>query len=479
MLALSEILSGTTILRTGGDPDILSIHVEPRQLAERDLYFKLRSQHVRISAADAIRQGTRYIVLESGDEEEATLPANAPYAVVDNVNRAFARACSRLFGDAHRQLTIIGVTGAKGKTTVCHLIEAALRGCGIRTGLISSLVFRLPEAERPSAIAIADSFSLHSFLATLRRMGGTHAVLELPSAAIAEERLFGLQFSALAFTNAGTDDSGAHMAVNRSLFADPAFHQSPAALCAFNSDDAAARELAGASPGRVVTFGFGAADVRPEHYSSDRAGISVRLNGREQRFPLIGRPNAMNVLAAAAVVGGIAQTEDAVLQLQTIRPLPGRMERLPAQGDVDVYLDQAYTPGDIEVALAAVKEFAGPRRIVCVASSAGGSDRRQRALRARAAVNASDLCILTSDDPGDEHPSSIVMDMVKGAGLAPSGRVRTIIDRRTAIAVAIREAAPDGIVVLLGKRVTGTEQRNDDRRVATDVLHETARARPS
>jgi UDP-N-acetylmuramoyl-L-alanyl-D-glutamate--2,6-diaminopimelate ligase len=479
MLTLSELLSGTTILRTGGDPDILSIHVELRQIAERDLYFKLRSHHVRISAADAIRQGARYVVLETGDEEEPTLPPSLPYAVVDNVNRAFACTCSRLFGEAHRQLTIIGVTGARGKTTVCHLIEAALRASGVRTGLISSLVFRLPESELPAAISISDSLSLHGFLAALLRMGGTHAVLELPSAAIAEERIFGLQFGALAFTNAGTGDRDDHQAVNRRLFTDPAFHQPSTTLCAFNRDDATGRELASASPGRVVTFGFGAAEVTPEHYSCDRAGISVRLNGRDLRFPLIGRPNVMNVLAAAAVVGGITQKEDAVLLLQTMRPLPGRMERLPAAADVDVYLDQAYTPGDIEVSLAAVREFAGPRRIVCVAGSAGGSDRRQRALRARAALNASDLCILTSDDPGDEHPTSIVMDMVKGAGHVAPGRLRTIIDRSTAIAVAIREALPDGIVVLMGKRVTGTELRNGDRRVAIDVLNEIARVRPS
>jgi len=167
MRRLSELLADTTILRAGGDSDILAIPVEPRQLAQRELFFKLRSRHVRISAKDAIRQGARYVVLEAGDDEEATLPPDIPYLVVDDVNRAFARSCARIFDDAHRQLTLIGVTGAKGKTTVCHLIDAGLRATGIRTGLMSSLVFRLPESQRPAAISIPESAVMSDFLVSL------------------------------------------------------------------------------------------------------------------------------------------------------------------------------------------------------------------------------------------------------------------------------------------------------------------------
>jgi len=473
MRRLSELLADTTILRAGGDSDILAIPVEPRQLAQRELFFKLRSRHVRISAKDAIRQGARYVVLEAGDDEEATLPPDIPYLVVDDVNRAFARSCARIFDDAHRQLTLIGVTGAKGKTTVCHLIDAGLRATGIRTGLMSSLVFRLPESQRPAAISIPDALSLHGFLAALLRMGGTHAILEIPLASIAEERLFGLQFGALVFTNAGMADSDV-LDVNRRLFTDPQFHRSSSTIAVFNADDPASSDLAGASPGRVVTFGLGPADVTPERHSPDCAGTSMRLYGRDLRFSLIGRPNTMNILAAAAVVRGITQTDEGVLQLQTVAPLPGRMERLSSSATVDVYLDQAYTPTDVALSLAAVREIAGRRRVICIVSSGGGSESRHRALRARAAASACDFCFLTAEDPGEEHPASIVMDMVKGLTPAMTGRVRTIIDRSTAIVAAIHEALPDGIVVILGKRVTGIELRNGDSQLATKTLREVA-----
>lgn len=473
MRRLSELLADTTILRAGGDSDLRAISIGPRQLAQRDFFFKLRSHHVRISAKDAIRQGARYVVLEAGDDEEATLPRGIPYLVVDDVNRAFALTCSRIFDDAHRQLTLIGVTGAKGKTTVCHLIDAGLRATGCRTGLMSSVVFRLPESQSPAAISIPDALSLHSFLASLLRMGGTHAVLELPLTSIAEGRLFGLQFGALVFTNAGTADPDV-LDVNRRLFTDPQFHRSSSTIAVFNADDPASSDLARASPGRVVTFGMGPADVTPELHSLDCRATKMRLDGHDLQFSLIGRPNTMNILAAAAVVRGITETDEGVFQLQTVAPLPGRMERLSSSGAVDVYLDQAYTPADIALSLATVREIAGRRRVICIVSSAGGSESRQRALRARAAANACDLCFLTTDDPGEEHPASIVMDMVKGLGPAASTRVRTIIDRNTAIVAAIHEALPNGIVVILGKRVTGMELRNGDRQLATKTLREVA-----
>ncbi|MEA2417194.1 MAG: UDP-N-acetylmuramoyl-L-alanyl-D-glutamate--2,6-diaminopimelate ligase [Thermoanaerobaculia bacterium] len=468
-LPLGELLEGTKILRTGGEPDILAVRIERRQIAQGDVFFKLRSSRLRLSAADAIRRGAACVVLEAGDEEEAILPPDFPYAVVDDVNGAYARTCSRLF-EAHRQLTLIGVTGAKGKTTVCHLIDAALRASGIRTGLVSSLVFRLPDSERPTAAWAPDTLTIHGFLAALREQGGTHAVIELASIGIAEDRLYGLQFDALAFTNHDADD--AHMAVNRRLFTDRGFYKSSMTLCAFNSDDPAGRELAKSSPGRVVTFGFGAADVTPERYASDRAGISMRLNGHDLRFPLIGRRNAENVLAAAAIIAGILPSEGAAVHLQIVQPLPGRLERLPAPAGIDVYLDQPYMPANIEASLAAVREFAGSRRIVCVIGCAGGVDRALRPLRATAAVNAADFCILTMDDPRDEHPGSIVMDMLKGLRDAAPDRWKTILHRPTAIAVAIREASPDGIVVLMGRRANGAELRSNDRHLAMDVLHE-------
>jgi predicted nucleotidyltransferase len=151
--------------------------------------------------------------------------------------------------------------------------------------------------------------------------------------------------------------------------------------------------------------------------------------------------------------------------------LAGRLEKLRTPIRVDVYLDSADTPENIALSLGTVRELAGSRRVVSVIGCDRRSDREQRPAIARAALNASDLCILTSGGPGPDHPASGVMDMLRGVPHAPPERLKTIIDRPTAIHAAIREALPEGIVVLMGKRIQDTSQWHEDRRVATEVLH--------
>jgi UDP-N-acetylmuramoyl-L-alanyl-D-glutamate--2,6-diaminopimelate ligase len=487
MWSLERLLGDTGIVRTGGGMDIGSMPLHPRQLRDGNVFFKLRSPQFRRSVAEAIRGGAKFVVLESGDREEGTVPAGVPFLIVDNVNRAYARVCSRLFGEAHQGLSLIGVTGTKGKTTVCHLVEGALRACGVRVGLVSSLVRRLPEAEQPAPNTTPDPLSLHSFLADLRRHGGTHAVIEVSSIGIAEERIFGLRFDALAFTNLGSDHleyhggRDAYIAVKRRIFTDSAFHRSASTLCAFNADDPVCREAAKSSSGRVVTFGFAAADVTPEDYRSSADGITLRLNGHELKSPLFGRHNASNLLAAAVIVGDVMRSDDAFLQLRNVTTLPGRLERLTTTAAVDVYVDYAHTPESVRAALAAVREISAGRRIVSLVGCSGNSDRAKRPLMARAAIEGSDFCVFTSDNPGNEHPASIVMEMLRGAG-GTGGRMKTVLDRNAAIASAIREALPDGIVVLMGKgveksqRIAGVNVPHSDHATAARVLSEVSRS---
>jgi UDP-N-acetylmuramoyl-L-alanyl-D-glutamate--2,6-diaminopimelate ligase len=484
MLSLERLLAGTGIVGTGGGMDLGSMLLQPRQLQSGNFFFKLRSPQFRRSAAEAVGRGAKGVVLEAGDPEEANVPSGVPYVIVDDVNRAFARVCSRLFGDAHEGLVLIGITGTKGKTTVCHLVDGALRACGLRVGLLSSLVRRLPDLECAAPNTTPDALSLHSFLADLRRRGGTHAVIEVSSIGIAEERIFGLRFDALALTNLGSDHleyhggREAYIAVKRRLFIEPAFHRSASTLCAFNADDPICREIAKSSLGRVMTFGFAAADVTPEDYQSSIDGITLRLNGHELKSPLFGRHNASNLLAAATIVRDVMQSESAFRQLQNVTALPGRMERLTTTAGVDVYVDYAHTPESVRAALDAVREIAAGRRIVSLVGCSGNSDRAKRPLMARAAMEGSDLCIFTSDNPGDEHPASIVMDMLRGTAGAAEGRVKTVLDRSLAIAHAIREALPDGIVVLMGKgvekfqRIAGASIPHSDHEAAARVLRE-------
>lgn len=470
-----------------GNPaaDAGSLAFLPSKVRPDTLFFKCRYHGLEVTAAEAIAKGARYVVLQEGDAEEQTLPPDVTRTIVRDVNRTFAVACGRFFLQAHRNLTIIGVTGTKGKTTVCHLLDAALRQAGLKTGLVTSLIRRLPKGEFQATNTTPTPFGLHRFLRRAHRQGVTHVVLEVSSIAIAESRVHGLRFAALAFTNLGSDHieyhggRDAYLDTKQQLFSDPSMHASRDTLCVINTDDQDGRAVRDAAVGRVVTFGLRDADLVPESWSCDASGMRLRIEGHETHLPLFGEHNVYNTLAAIAlardVLGSTATAMDA---MRYAAPLPGRLERVPTALGVDVYIDYAHTPESVEAALRAVAGISGTRKRIAVVGCSANSDRGKRPLVARAAAAGADICILTSDNPDFEEPELIVREMLAGLDRATesSGRVHTIIDRAQAIAAAIDLAMPDGTVIVMGKGseraqfVRGQRLPYNDLEVAADVL---------
>jgi UDP-N-acetylmuramoyl-L-alanyl-D-glutamate--2,6-diaminopimelate ligase len=398
-------------------------------------------------------------VVEDGDPEEATLSPDIPRTIVRNVNRAYATACANFTGNAHRELTLIGVTGTKGKTTTCHLVDAALRRAGIRTALCSSLVLRLPDAARAAVNTTPEPLLLHTFFAEALRQKASHVIMEVSSIGIAEERIHGLRFHSVAFTNLGSDHlqyHGGHdkyVAAKRRLLCDASFHVSPSTLCVINGDDPVGQELARSTPARVQSFGLHAGDLFPEAYSCDESGIRLQINGLDLQLPLLGEHNVHNALAAIALTANVLGSLPATIEaISAVKPIPGRLERIPTTLGVQVYVDYAHTPESVKAVLETIAAFSGERKRVALVGCSGNSDHMKRPQMARAAAANSDICILTSDNPNHEHPASIIRDML--AGLRPDEKcaeLRSIVDRQAAISKAIELALPEGVVVLLGK----------------------------
>ncbi len=484
-MKLEDVLAGVDVVRESDlSIDVSSIAILPERVRPGSIFVKCSSPTLRTTAAAAVKNGARLVVLEEEDHEEETLPQDVARIVVRNANRAYAAACANFTGNAHRNLTLIGVTGTKGKTTTCHLIEAALRAAGLRTALSNSLVMKLPDGFQPAVNTTPEPLLLHSFLAEARHQAVTHAIMEVSSIGIAEERIHGLRFAAVAFTNLGSDHLEYHrgrdnyIAMKQRLICDPVFHASPSTLCAINGDDPVGRRFESCAPGRVQTFGLRDADLTPQQYSCDESGLTMRIGGRDLRLPLLGEYNVRNVLAALTVTADVLGSLPAAIDaMAAAKPIPGRLERVPTALGVSVYVDYAHTPESVEAVLQTISAIAGDRRLVAVVGCSGNSDRRKRPLMARAAAAGSDMCILTSDNPNHEHPAAIIRDMIAGLGPGDQrGEVRTIVDRPTAIAKAIELALPGGVVVLLGKGseqfqlIDGRRIPHSDRGVAARIL---------
>jgi UDP-N-acetylmuramoyl-L-alanyl-D-glutamate--2,6-diaminopimelate ligase len=305
----------------------------------------------------------------------------------------------------------------------------------------------------------------------MRRGGITHAVMEVSSIALTQERAAALRFDAAVFTNLTLDhldfhgDMAAYEAAKRRLFLELLPGGKPDPVAVVNVDDAAGARLAASVRTRCVTFGrTSAAEVRPEDVEGTLAGTrgTLVLGGRRLPFTsaLVGAPHVENIAAAAATAWALGVDDEAIAAgIAATAPPPGRVERLAGPG-FTVVVDYAHTPDALERLLDAMRPLT-PGALITVFGCGGDRDRRKRPVMGEAAARRSDVVILTSDNPRTEDPAGILADVEPGirkGGLAPlagstaAGRgYRVEPDRPRAIDLAIDLARPGDLVVVAGK----------------------------
>lgn len=488
-MRLNQLLEGVDVVRPlHADPDIQRVARAAEGITPESLFAACRFG----AAPDpgelrrVVRMGAPALLVD--EQTSQTLDRDAPAIVVRGINRAYATVCANLFGNAHRRLRLYGVTGTKGKTTTCHLVESIFRCAGLRTGLISSLVRRVGRREVPSQRTTPDAGDLHRTLAKMSRAGATHVVIEVSSIGIAEDRLHGLRFDGLAFTNIAAEHVAYHggfenyKAAKARIFLDPSFHQPQGTVSALNIDDPFGAELAARSPGPTVTYGLRAGDITPSCVRVGTRGLRAEINGVSFESSLVGAHNLHNVLAAVALTKTSVSADQTIARgVSALRSLPGRFERVTRHGaeGVDLFVDAAHTAESVRAALEAARAVANGRRRIVLVGCRGGTDREKRSPIAHAAVSGSDICIVTTGNPIREPARVIIADMLRGlpvAELTAAGRLEVIVDRREAIYRAIEAAAPDGVVVLLGRGAEATQTIGrcevpfDDREIARAAL---------
>lgn len=463
--------------------DVNGISVDAQMMPERCAYVKHpRYPKELASAARAISNGASAVIVDESDDECRTLSDQpVPVLRTRRPDQAFAIMSANLHGNAHRSLTMLGITGTKGKTTTAHLVDDALRAAGISSCLVSSQVRRLPSCTHRANNTTPRPPALHSFLNDALRQGTTHAVLEVSSIGIDEERVHGIRFAHVAFTNIGSDHIEYHggrenyLGAKRRLLTDE--YCVPDTVRVINADDAAGRLLISEFAAGAVSFGIRNGDTRPSIYRNNKDGIVLKIDGHAIESPLVGDPNVYNLLAAYCIVRGVIGDESAAAEaIAKARPVAGRLERIPNNSGIEVYIDYAHTEESVSGVLTAIHKLHEGRRCVAVIGCSANSDKRKRAPIARAAAANSDVCVFTSDNPDHEHPASIVLAMARGLDAPLSKKVVTVIERHDAIRRAIEAARPDGVVVVMGKGdeafqlVRGRYVPHSDRDIARDIL---------
>lgn len=475
---VSDVLRSAGLLRDLRGPEDVSVTgvaQDSRAVRDGDLFlaWKGTATDAHDFVGDAVGRGARAVMVER------PVDVDVPQLVVRDGRHAAALAADVVMGSPWKDLFTVAVTGTNGKTTTALLARHLLsvRGPAAAMGTLGVVD---GDGVRPGTegLTTPGPVQVAVWLWELATGGMKAVVMEASSHALDQRRLDGIRYDVGVFTNLTQDhlDYHADLATYFGAKARLVELVDAGGVVAVNRDDRAWDELDPAGR-RVRTFALDAeADIRAEALELTAAGstFTLAMDGERApvRFPLLGRYNVENALAAAAIGAAAGLTVREIADgLSSAPQVKGRLEVVRA-GDFTVLIDFAHTPDALTNALEALRPLT-PGRLVVLFGAGGDRDRAKRRPMAEAVAAAADVVVLTSDNPRTEDPERILDDLAEGLGGVAYHREG---DRRAAIALALEQARPGDTVLLAGKghetyQVVGTEKREfDERTVVAEIL---------
>ena len=465
------------------DRPISGLAIDSRRVLPGQVFFAIPG--LRADGATFIDEAmSRGAVAIVSEKMPAHPPAKVTFIQVAHTRTSLARVAQRFFKFPDRDMTVVGVTGTSGKTTVSHLLQHFLSG-DQRVGLLGSVSYDLGARTVPSFRTTPESLDVYGMMAQMRDAGCRQAVIEVSSHGIDQKRVLGLQLGAAVFTNISRDHLDYHQTiasyfdVKTRLFNGE--NGAAPRVAVVNLDDPHGLQLAARIPGHVRTVTFGetaVAQVRAENVALNFKNTTFTLvwpNGEMSvDSPLIGRYNLSNLLAAIATAWSLGRDPFVFLaRMRAFKCVPGRMERIEAGQPFNVLVDNAHTEDALRNALAMLRPIT-PGRLLVVFGCAGDRDRTRRPLVVRAVQAAADFAIATADNPRHETVSEIFADMQ--GGVTTPAKITWIEDRRRAISLALDACKPGDSLLIAGRghesyqEVADTAVPFDDRAVARELL---------
>lgn len=427
---------------------------------------------------DAIAAGATAVVCEVMPTDR---PDGVTFVRVPSSSVALGYIASARYGNPSGKLTLVGVTGTNGKTTVATLLYEAARLAGHGAGLLSTVENRINDSHIPAHNTTPSPLEINRLLAQMVDEGCTFAAMEVSSHGMVQNRTAGLTFAGGIFTNLTRDHLDYHKTFDNYLRAKKAFFDNlPAGAWALtNADDPHGAVMLQNCPAHRHTYSMrGNADFRGRAVESRIDGTLMSVNGIEVETQFTGAFNAYNLLAVfgALVLNG-ADAHAAAVTLSQLVPVAGRFQTFRSRDGVTVVVDYAHTPDALANVLTAISGVK-PRgaRVTTVTGAGGNRDHGKRPLMGAEAARGSDRVIVTSDNPRDEDPADIADDIRAGIPVDSPVQVDTILERAAAIHVAVTEAAAGDVVLIAGKGHEDYQEFAGRRRIHFDDREQVRRA---
>lgn len=478
-MKLQDVLQKIKVEEYAGNPEaeVTDIQIDSRQVKPGCLFVAERGTQVdgHKFIPMAIENGAVAVICE---EMPAERPEGVTFARVKDSEDAVGPACTQFYGNPTEHLTLVGVTGTNGKTTIATLLFNMFRKFGFKCGLCSTVCNYIEDEAIPAHQTTPDPVTLNRLLAQMVAAGCQYAFMECSSHSIAQKRIGGLKFAGGIFTNLTRDHLDYHKTFENYRDAKKAFFDSLSkkAFAITNADDRNGAVMVQNCKAAIRTYSMRSmADFRARILEMSFEGMLLDVDGHETSVPFVGKFNVSNLLAvygAARMLG--REATEILTVLSGLHSVAGRFETFRSPRGYTAIVDYAHTPDALVNVLSAIHEVLKESKnsagqVITVCGAGGNRDKGKRPLMASEAANRSDRVVITSDNPRFEEPGDIINDMLAGLSDAQKRKVLAIADRREAIKAACMLAQKGDVILIAGKghedyqEIKGVKHHFDDR----------------
>mgnify|MGYP006176689371 FL=1 len=484
MITLKDILYKVSIEAVKGSTDVAigKIEFDSRKVELNDVFVAIRGtiSNGHDFIEKALNQGAAVIVCDTFPD---LIVNGVTYIQVKDTNLALAFLASNYYNNPSQNLKLVGITGTNGKTTIASLLYQLFKKAGYKVGLLSTVKILVDEEAFPATHTTPDSLTINYYLAEMNKAGVEFCFMEVSSHGIHQKRTEGLIFSGGIFTNLSHDHLDYHSSfaeyrdVKKSFFD----YLPKTAFVLTNIDDKNGTLMLQNTKAKKLTYALKSyADYKASILENQLSGLLLKINGNEVWVKLIGTFNAYNLLAiyGTAVELGLDSLE--VLRLLSeLESVSGRFQFIVSDDKITAIVDYAHTPDALENVLGTINDIRTKNeQLITVVGCGGNRDKTKRPIMANIASTMSNKVILTSDNPRDEDPTDILMDMEKGVEPQNHRKTLSILDRKQAIKVACQLAKPNDIILIAGKghetyqEIKGVRHHFDDMETVKELLDE-------
>lgn len=397
--------------------------------------------------ASAIEKGATKVVVEKD------VDVNVEKEIVPSTKEYIKNKLVEMYSDGLKDLTIIGLTGTNGKTTTCYLTYQMLNKLGIKCAYLGTIGFYYDDVKMELPNTTPEILTVYKLLYEAKEHGCTHVVMEVSSQSLEEERVAGLTFKTIAFTNLTQDHLDFHKTMENYLNAKLKIfnYLEKNGTVITNIDDEYGKCFI---KDGYNTISLGYKDdanikINEAHYTPTYTIIHFNYNEKdiEVKTNLTSKFNVYNYLTCYGILKSLNISDEEIINItKDTYPPKGRCEIIEVNGGVAV-VDYAHTPDAVEKVINSFIELK-TNKIITIVGCGGDRDPIKRPIMGSIACKLSDHVIFTNDNPRTEDPKNIMNDITKDLSY---NNFEIIFDRKEAIYHGIESMEKGDILLILGK----------------------------